>query len=39
MLIGAGAVVLAVAAWAWQDGGREPVHIIVQPVPVPEMPQ
>ena len=30
-------VVFAVAAWAWQDGGREPVHVIVQPVPVPEM--
>ncbi len=40
MLIGPGAVLLAalfLLAWAWHDGGREPVHTIVQPVPVPEM--
>lgn len=36
MLVGLVGVVLAVLGWAWRDGGREPVHTIVQPVPVPE---
>jgi len=37
MLVGPAAAVLAVLGWAWHDGGREPVHTIVQPVPVPEL--
>jgi hypothetical protein len=30
--------ILAVAllAWAWADGGREPLHEIAEPVAVPE---
>lgn len=27
---------VAVCAWAWVDGGREPLREIVQPIPVPE---
>ena len=30
------AIVLAVVAWAWIDGGRRPVREIVIPVAVPE---
>ncbi|MDF2638333.1 MAG: hypothetical protein K0R64_1317 [Novosphingobium lindaniclasticum] len=26
-------------AWAWTDGGRTPVGDIVQPIPLPELPQ
>jgi hypothetical protein len=26
----------AVLAWAWWDGGREPLHPIEQEIPVPE---
>ena len=30
-----GALVAAVLAWAWADGGREPVSAIEAPVAVP----
>ena len=30
------AAVVAVVAWAWIDGGREPLRDITQPVPLPE---
>ncbi|WP_334182656.1 hypothetical protein [Novosphingobium sp.] len=30
---------IAVLIWAWTNGGRSPVRDIVQPVPVPELPQ
>jgi hypothetical protein len=33
------AVVLAVVAYAWIDGGREPVRSISQPIPVPDLPR
>jgi len=29
------AMVVAALAWAWIDGGREPVHPISEAVPVP----
>jgi len=29
-------IVLAILAWAWIGGGREPLHEITQPIPVPE---
>ena len=29
-------VIVAVVAFAWIDGGREPQHIIEQPVTLPE---
>jgi len=34
-------VLLAIAlmVWAWANGGHAPVRDIVQPVPVPELPQ
>ncbi len=28
---------LALIAWAWADGGREPLHEISQPIPAPEV--
>jgi hypothetical protein len=34
--IGFAAVVVAVLAYAWIDGGREPLHEISQPVAVPQ---
>lgn len=37
LLAGIAAIVLLVLAYAWIDGGREPLHPISQPVPVPEM--
>jgi hypothetical protein len=32
----AGALVMALLAYAWIDGGREPLREISEPVPVPE---
>jgi len=37
ILIVLAAFVLLVVAYAWIDGGREPVHPISEPVAVPEM--
>lgn len=37
-LIGAG-LLLALVAYAWVDGGREPVHEIAVPVAVPGEPR
>jgi hypothetical protein len=34
---GIAAIVLLVLAYAWIDGGREPLRPISQSVPVPEM--
>jgi len=34
--IGAALLVVIVLAWAWWDGGREPLRSIEQEVPVPE---
>lgn len=31
------ALILLILAYAWIDGGREPVHPISEPVAVPEM--
>lgn len=36
-LIGLAALVLLLLAYAWLDGGREPVRPIVQAVPLPEV--
>lgn len=36
---GVGIVVVGFLAWAWMDGGREPVRQISEPVPVPELAQ
>ena len=33
------AVILAVLAYAWIDGGREPVRIISEPIAVPALPR
>ena len=33
------AVILAVLAYAWIDGGREPVRTIAEPIPVPDLPR
>ncbi|MCJ2179627.1 hypothetical protein [Novosphingobium album (ex Hu et al. 2023)] len=30
---------VALGAFAWIDGGKQPVHDIVMPVAVPELPQ
>ena len=35
MLVGLTAITLVVAGLAWRDGGREPVHTIVELVPLP----
>ena len=32
----AGALVVALLAYAWIDGGEEPLRPMVEPVPVPE---
>lgn len=37
LMIVLAALVLLVLAYAWIDGGREPVHTITQPVAVPEL--
>ena len=37
LLIGLAALVILLLAYAWFDGGREPVRIITEPVPVPEI--
>lgn len=34
--VGMALAVLAVIAWAWVDGGREPLHPIEVPIAVPE---
>jgi hypothetical protein len=39
LLAGSAAIVFLLLAYAWVDGGREPLHTISQPVPVPEMTQ
>lgn len=39
MLLGLIAVLLGVAGLAWRDGGREPVHTIVELVPLPQAAQ
>lgn len=36
VLTGFGAVAVLVLAYAWLDAGRETMHLIVEPVPVPE---
>ena len=36
VLAGAAAIVLLVLAYAWIDGGREPLRTITEPVAVPE---
>lgn len=33
------AILIAVLAAAWYDGGRRPVRTISEPVPVPELPK
>lgn len=35
-LVGLIALVLLLLAYAWLDGGREPVHTISEPVTIPE---
>lgn len=37
LLIVLAVLVLLLLAYAWIDGGREPVHTITEPVAVPEM--
>ena len=37
LLAGAAGLVFLVLAYAWIDGGREPVRIISEAVPVPEL--
>jgi hypothetical protein len=37
VLAGAVAIVFLVLAYAWTDGGREPLRAISQPVAVPEI--
>ena len=39
MLLGLAAAVLVAAGLAWRDGGREPVHTIVELVPMPQAAQ
>ena len=36
LLAGVFALVIAFLAYAWIDGGEEPVRRIVEPIPVPE---
>jgi hypothetical protein len=35
LLLALVAGIVALVGFAWIDGGREPVHAIVEPVPVP----
>ncbi len=35
LLLALAAAVLSLLAYAWIDGGREPVRLIAEPVPVP----
>lgn len=35
LLLALAAVALSILAYAWIDGGREPVRLVVEPVPVP----
>lgn len=35
LLLALAAVALSVLAYAWIDGGREPVRLVVEPVPLP----
>ncbi len=39
LLAGVAAIVVLVLAYAWVDGGREPLRAISQPIPVPGAPQ
>ena len=36
LLIGFAALIAMVLAWAWIDGGREPLRDVTQSVPLPE---
>jgi hypothetical protein len=36
LLAGLIVVILGILAYAWIDGGREPLHEIAVPVPLPE---
>lgn len=36
LLAGIAAIAFLVLAYAWIDGGREPLRTITEPVPVPE---
>jgi len=38
LLAGLAVIILLVIAYAWVDGGREPVREMSEPVPLPEMP-
>lgn len=35
LLIGLAAAVVLLLAYAWYDGGAEPVRLIAEPIPVP----
>jgi hypothetical protein len=37
LLAGIAAIVFLFLAYAWIDGGREPLRMISEPVPVPEV--
>lgn len=37
LLAGIAAIVFLLLAYAWIDGGREPLRTISEPVPVPEV--
>lgn len=39
LLIGTAALVVVLLAYAWHDGGREPVRLITAPVALPEAPE
>jgi hypothetical protein len=39
LLAGLAVIILLVIAYAWVDGGREPVRQISEPIPLPEMPE
>lgn len=38
LLAGLAMIILLVIAYAWVDGGREPVRELSEPVPLPEIP-
>ena len=35
LMKGIALALLALVGWAWIDGGREPMHEIASPIPVP----
>ena len=39
LLIGTASLIVVLLAYAWQDGGREPIRLITQPVALPEAPE